>query len=227
MNLYHAARASLSGRLNRSRLTKIYNKFRDFTMMPEQHYVHTLQLAETAVDLEGSIVECGVWRGGTAAGLLSVLGPARKLYLFDSFEGLPPAQQIDGKAALAWQQNTDVPSYYDNCCAPPSYAERAMQLAGALDYEIRKGWFNETLPSFQASQSIAVLHLDADWYDSIFTCLTHLFDCVAPGGVILVDDYYQWDGCCRALHDYLSKRSAVERIREFGGVCYLRKAAAV
>jgi hypothetical protein len=192
-------------------------------MMPERVYVHTLQIAETAVGLEGCVVECGVWRGGTAAGLLSVLGASRKLYLFDSFEGLPPARQIDGEAALEYQKNTKNPWYLDNCYAPPCYAERAMELAGASNYEMVKGWYDQTLPQFRVAQPIAVLHLDADWYDSILTCLNHLFDRVAAGGLIIVDDYYVWDGCSRALHDYLSKRSAVERIREFGGVCYLKK----
>lgn len=195
-------------------------------MMPELPYIHTLEIAAAAVGKEGCVVECGVWRGGTAAGLLSVLGKSRKLYLFDSFEGLPPAQEIDGEGAIAYQKNTESPWYFDNCYAPASYAEKAMELAGALDYEIMKGWFSETLPQFQAAQPIAVLHLDADWHGSILTCLDHLFDCVTPGGVIIVDDYYVWDGCSRALHDYLSKRSAVERIREWGGVCYLRKAPA-
>ena len=223
MSPYRAARASLSRYLPYSRLSKIYHKFSDFTMMPERVYVHTLQIAETAVGLEGCVVECGVWRGGTAAGLLSVLGASRKLYLFDSFEGLPPARQIDGEAALEYQKNTKNPWYLDNCYAPPCYAERAMELAGASNYEMVKGWYDQTLPQFRVAQPIAVLHLDADWYNSILTCLNHLFDRVAAGGLIIVDDYYVWDGCSRALHDYLSKRSAVERIREFGGVCYLKK----
>lgn len=223
MNPYRAARASLGRYLIESRFSRIYHKFRDFTMMPEESYVHTLQVAATAVGLEGCVVECGVWRGGTAAGLLSVLGTSRKLYLFDSFAGLPPAQQIDGKAAIEYQKNTGGPWYFNNCQAPPCYVEKALDLVGALDYEIRSGWFSDTLPQFHTSQPIAVLHLDADWYDSVFICLDYLFDSVAPGGVIIVDDYYVWDGCCRALHDYLSKRSAVERIRESGGVCYLKR----
>jgi O-methyltransferase len=223
MSPYRTARDLLGRHLILSRLNRIYHKFRGFTMMPERAYVHTLQIAQTAVGLKGCVVECGVWRGGTAAGLISVLGTSRKLYLFDSFEGLPPAQQIDGEAALEYQKNIDGPMYFDNCYAPPCYAERAMELAGASNYEMINGWFNETLPQFRVAQPIAVLHLDADWYDSILTCLNHLFDSVIEGGLIIIDDYYVWDGCSRAVHDYLSKRSGVERIREFGGVCYLKK----
>jgi O-methyltransferase len=234
VNLYHAARepyravrGSLNAHLKKSRFTKLYSKFHDLTMMPEHGYVNTLRLAETAINLTGCIVECGVWRGGTAAGILSVLGTNRKIYLFDSFEGLPPAREIDGPAALQYQKNTDSPLYLDNCSAPQTYAEKAMALAGASDYEIKKGWFTDTLPRFVPCRPIAVLHLDADWYESIFTCLECLFDWVMPEGVIIIDDYYVWDGCSRATHDYLSKRSATERIREFGGVCYLRKRSSI
>ena len=55
------------------------------------------------------------------------------------------------------------------------------------------------------------------------TCLTNLFDRVAPGGIIILDDYFTWDGCSRALHDFLSERSAAERLRSLGDICYLQK----
>jgi hypothetical protein len=44
-------------------------------------------------------------------------------------------------------------------------------------------------------------------------------------GIIVLDDYYTWDGCSRALHDFLSRRSSTERIRNLGDVCFLRKEA--
>jgi len=57
-------------------------------------------------------------------------------------------------------------------------------------------------------------------------CLKSLFAGVAPGGLIILDDYHTWDGCSRALHDYLSRQAAVERIHSLGNICYLHKAAA-
>ena len=54
-------------------------------------------------------------------------------------------------------------------------------------------------------------------------CLESLFDRVPEQGIIILDDYYAWDGCSRALHDFLSRRSATERIRSLGDVCYLIK----
>jgi O-methyltransferase len=68
-----------------------------------------------------------------------------------------------------------------------------------------------------------VLHLDADWFESTIICLNTLFEKVASGGVVIIDDYYTWDGCSRAVHEYLAKTQATERISMLGHVCYLRK----
>ena len=70
--------------------------------------------------------------------------------------------------------------------------------------------------------SIAVLRLDGDWYDSTMLCLEHLLPLAVPGGLMLIDDYYTWDGCARAVHDYLSREQAAERIEKTsGGVAYI------
>jgi O-methyltransferase len=203
-----------------------FERFSEFTMIPRETYLANLDLASQAREIPGCVVECGVWRGGMSAGMASVLGPDRKYFLFDSFEGLPPAQAVDGPAAIAWQSNPSGLRYYDNCSAPPDAARRAMQLGGAKSFELVKGWFNATIPNFALPEPIALLRLDGDWYESTMTCLEHLFPKVAPQGIIILDDYYSWDGCSRALHDYLSKTQATERIASFHGGCFLRKADA-
>jgi O-methyltransferase len=203
---------------------RIWERYAAFTMVPPVDYAHTLQLAAQARSISGCVVQCGVWKGGMAAGLVSILGTERQYFLFDSFEGLPIAREIDGSKAIEWQSKSNSPGYFDNCSASEDYAEKAINLAGAKHYRLVKGWFDATLPAFICEQPIAFLHLDADWYDSTMICLTVLFDRVSEGGIIALDDYYVWDGCSRALHDFLSDRSAVERVRNLGNVCYLIKA---
>jgi hypothetical protein len=107
------------------RWRRIYSEFREFTMIPETAFLDNLQLAETVRNVPGSVVECGVWRGGMSAGLCRVLGSGRAYHLFDSFQGLPPAQQIDGTAAIRWQQDKSSPNYHDNCAAPAEFARTA------------------------------------------------------------------------------------------------------
>jgi O-methyltransferase len=212
-------------RHNRDRL-HIYQNLKRFTMIPPHVFGANLALADRVRQIKGCVVECGVWRGGMSAGIARCLGPSRKYYLFDSFEGLPPAKAIDGTAALKWQQNTESAEYFENCWAPVTYAKEAMKQVGATNAEFVKGWFEDTIPKHHFDEPIALLRLDGDWYESTMVCLTNLFDRVAPGGLIIIDDYYAWDGCSRAVHDFLSSRSASERIESLEAVCFMVKAAA-
>ncbi|HEX2827015.1 MAG TPA: TylF/MycF/NovP-related O-methyltransferase [Burkholderiales bacterium] len=200
----------------------IYRKYRDLTMLSEAVFVSNLMLCRRKAPAAGCIVECGVWRGGMSAGMSDVL-PGRVHYLFDSFEGLPPAQEIDGEVALAWQRDAAGPAYFDNCRAERVHAESAMRMSAAGAARIVGGWFSDTVPGFVPSEPIAVLRLDADWYDSTLQCLTGLYPHVQPGGLVIVDDYYVWDGCSRAIHDFLSLHKRVERIEQSRGVCYFVK----
>jgi O-methyltransferase len=201
----------------------IYKRFSDLTMLPEDVYIDNLKLIEPFAKDSGCIVECGVWKGGMMGGMASVLGSSRPYALFDSFRGLPEAKLVDGDSALEWQTKTDAPDYFDNCSANKSFAVEAMRRAGCNDVSFHEGWFDVTLKDYKAPRTIDVLRLDGDWYESTMTCLTSLFDQVTPGGIIILDDYHVWDGCSRALHDFLSRRAATERIMNLGKVCFLYK----
>jgi O-methyltransferase len=194
---------------------RIFKKYRDFTMIPVQEYMSNLQLVERVKLVNGSVVECGVWRGGMIAGISEILGNQRDYYLFDSFEGLPDANDIDGEAALKWQSDKSSKGYFDNCRAEIDWAEKAMNLAQISKVHLIKGWFSETLPATVISEPIALLRLDADWYESTMTCFDNLFDKVATNGLIIIDDYHTWDGCSKAVHDFLSKNERSERISQF------------
>jgi O-methyltransferase len=225
MSHWHSAQRYYRPWRERKRYEVTYYRYKDYTMIPLSNYVNTLRLAKNVTSVDGCVVQCGVWKGGMAAGLVSVLGTQRDYFLYDSFEGLPKAKAIDGKAALDWQSNARAAEYYDNCSASPEFAERAMMLSGAVRYHLIKGWFSHTLSQEKPRMPIAFLHLDADWYESISECLKQLFDSVAMGGLIVVDDYFLWDGTSRALHDFLSNRSAVERIRHLEDICFVQKAS--
>ena len=178
-------------------------------------------LASMSKGIPGDVVECGVWRGGIIAGIAELIGGSKKFFLFDSFEGLPDAKDIDGVDAIKWQQNTGGDNYYNNASADISYSKNLMEKTG-VDYACIKGWFKDTLPKAEIKQ-ISLLRLDGDWYESTMDCLTNLYPKVAENGIVIIDDYYAWDGCSKALHDYLSSISSVSRIRELGGVAYLIK----
>lgn len=68
-----------------------------------------------------------------------------------------------------------------------------------------------------------MLRMDADWYASSMDILNNLFVVVNPGGLVVIDDYYAWDGCSRAVHDFLSRGQYAERINQHKGVCFIEK----
>jgi hypothetical protein len=82
-----------------------------------------------------------------------------------------------------------------------------MSLSSARGYELDQGWFSDTLPSFVPREPIAVFRLDGDWHGSTMTCLVHLYDHVVEGGLII------FDGCSRAVHDFLAERKVPAKIQ--------------
>jgi hypothetical protein len=203
---------------------QLRGKYATYSMIPHETFKENLRLAKKFKNIKGAVVECGVWRGGMSAALSEVLGQDRKYYLFDSFEGLPPAKEIDGYAASAWQNDKNSKIYFDNCSAEMKYAEEAMQKSGTKNYELKKGWFVDSLKDFKPTSPIAVLRLDGDWYDSTMQCLDGLYKYVVAGGVIIIDDYYTWEGCSKAVHDFLSKHKLSDTVHtSAGGVAYIIK----
>ena len=205
---------------------RIYEKYRAYTMCSRATFEANLALA-ASVRSTGCVIECGVWKGGSSAGMAEVLGPDRDYFLFDGFQGMPPPQPIDGPAAAAWEADKDGPWYFDNGCVGPEEAERAMRLSGARRFKVIEGWFEDTLPGFVPPSPIAVLRIDCDWHQPTLTCLRALYPYVDEAGIVIVDDYHAWDGSARAVHEYLAEAEEVARIREFHGVTYLVKGAQV
>jgi hypothetical protein len=211
---------------------RLFSKYRSRTMIGPRAYAENLaliamSLRNPSLD-EGAVIECGTWRGGMSAGMIQVGGPQRRYVFFDSFEGLPPAGEHDGQEAKEYQRNTASPTYYDNCTASLEEFETTISLTGVPSERIaiHKGFFEETLPKF-ASPPIAILRLDADWYESTMVCLEKFWDYLLPGGLLLIDDYHVWEGCSRAVHAFLARRDAKESIKQgpIGRVAFLVKAA--
>jgi hypothetical protein len=205
------------------RYRRIARKFRHWSMVQESLYISNLRIAAQIKSIDGVVVECGTWRGGMIAGIADVLGSGRRYYLFDSYEGLPPAKEIDGTGALAWQANRSAPTYYNNCAASEEEAREAMSKSAAVDYRIIKGWFSSTLSKMDSKEDIALLRMDADWYDSTKCILDHFGERVVPGGIIIVDDYYTWEGCAVAVNEYAAAHKWRIRQSPFAGVCFVRR----
>ena len=209
---------------------RIHRKFRQFTMVERDAYIANLYLADRALAdpalAGGAVVECGTWRGGMAAGLAVLGGRERDYFFFDSFAGLPPVGAADGEDARRWQADRAGPSYLDNCRASREEFARVIGMAGLppARLHICAGFFADTFPAV-AVPPVAILRLDADWYESTMLCLEKFWDSLCPGALVLIDDYYAWEGCRKAVHAFLARREAAEAIRQsrFGKVAYIVK----
>jgi O-methyltransferase len=167
--------------------------------------------------IPGDIVECGCARGGTAALLGMASRHSRKhLWLFDSFEGLPPADEIDGSAAAK-----HVGSSYGSTAEVESTLRR-LGISETRTHLV-PGWFQDTL-SVADVRSIALLHIDADWYSSVRTCLETLYERVSSGGYVVLDDYGYWPGCRAAVDEFMQKQCITVPLIDVDGIRrYFRK----
>jgi O-methyltransferase len=174
-------------------------------------------------NVPGAIVECGSWCGGAGFLMAELLRQAgardRKVWLFDSFEGLPPPQEVDGPSALEYAADTDSPDYRDNLRASFEEVRRTAAELGLAPYtECVKGWFEETLPAWRERIGpIALLRVDGNWYASVRCCLEALGDQVVDEGFIIFHTYYTYDGCAKAAHEFLAGRGLPYRIEAIEG----------
>jgi hypothetical protein len=166
----------------------------------------------------GCFVECGVWRGGSAAimGLASRhCGQMRDLHLFDSFEGLPEPTQKDGEAAIIYSggRSSGELKSLNQCKAGRDEVQKFLLNGLRLDRSkiyFHVGWFQNTVPSDASGLGpIALLRLDGDWYESTRICLEHLYPLVSTGGIIILDDYFMWEGCKKATDEFRAKHDIV------------------
>jgi O-methyltransferase len=176
----------------------------------------------TANNVAGALVECGTWRGGASflmAKRLTHLRQDRLVWMFDSFEGLPQPTAQDGPRADAYMTQVPSADNYDRCQADLEQVEAdAVRLGVADKVRIVKGWFDETLAIHRGHIGpIALLRIDGDWYESVKICLEVLYDSVSPRGLVIVDDYYDWDGASRAVHEFLASRDLNVKIRTTPG----------
>ena len=178
--------------------------------------VHTLLNAIDFVNargIPGSVVECGVGKGGSvmaAALKLKALGTQdRDIYLFDTFAGMTEPGDEDlsyrGEPARDQYREQRIDERTTDWCHG-SLIEVTEAVTGTGYDPARlhfiEGKVEDTLPA-QAPERIALLRLDTDWYRSTRHELVHLFPRLSPGGVLIIDDYGYWQGARKAVDEYI------------------------
>ncbi|UAL28668.1 TylF/MycF family methyltransferase [Nocardioides rotundus] len=165
----------------------------------------------------GAIVECGVWRGGSMQAVAWALqgegATDRDLHLYDTYEGMtPPTEEDvrsrDGRSAAELLEESSMEARVW-AFATLEDVQEGMRETGypeeRLHYHV--GPVEETIPG-EAPEQIALLRLDTDWYASTKHELEQLYHRIAPGGVLVLDDYGDWEGARRATDEFLETLDA-------------------
>jgi O-methyltransferase len=164
-------------------------------------------------DVPGDFIETGAWRGGATIfmrALLKVYGVSdRKVWVADSFEGLPPPADPDD----GWDL-----SNIDYLKVSIEQVKANFARFGLLDDQVAflHGWFCDTLPNAPIDR-LSILRLDGDLYHSTMDALTYLYPKLSEGGYVIVDDYYSWPACRRAITEFLEVNAIKAEIRDIDG----------
>ncbi len=168
--------------------------------------------------IPGAIVECGVWRGGSmmaaARTLIEKGDTTRELHLFDTFSGMVAPGDYDlapdgTPAAKRFAEEARGDGGGSTWCeASVEEVRAALALTRYPAERIRYvvGRVEDTIPR-DAPDRIALLRLDTDWYESTRHELMHLYPRISRGGVLIVDDYGDWQGARRAVDEYFAGRA--------------------
>ena len=165
-------------------------------------------------NIEGDLVECGVWRGGCSIAIartLEKLGSEKKVYLFDTFEGMTEPTTFDKKAsgnldAHEKFRKLQKDNYNEWCYASLEDVKNSFSKYNLLSHaEFIKGDVKKTLKKINnVPQKISLLRLDTDWYESTKIELEILYPLLQSKGVLLIDDYGSWEGARKAVDEYMN-----------------------
>jgi len=172
----------------------------------------------------GDFIETGVWKGGTTIfmrGVLRAYGITdRRVYVADSFEGVPPPDTTRYPA----DRGSDFHLWPGLAVDLPAVRENFARF-GLLDDQVEfvQGWFRDTLPALRG-RTWAVVRLDGDLYESAMDALENLYDDLAVGGWLIVDDY-EIEACRQAVTDFRAARGVTDEINPIDGygVCWQKR----
>ncbi len=194
-----------------------YAKIKAYTMVePERCYAlyHAVRYI-IRNGIRGDFVECGVWKGGSvmliAYALLEAGITDRKIYLYDTFEGMTKPGEKDGEREKAEWEKNKVNEQLNNWCLS-SLEEVQANMATTLypkeNIIFIKGKVKQTIPGTLPGK-IALLRLDTDWYESTKHELLYLYPLLEKGGILIIDDYGAWQGARKAVDEYFAANGHV------------------
>lgn len=190
-------------------------KGRNLTYLEKNALVELAQVVLTNEQngVDGAIIEAGCALGGSAIVIASSKTPERPFYVYDVFGMIPPPSTKNGQ---------DAHKRYDVI-----RNGNAVGIAGERYYGYKEGLYEQVYQTFeefrletsihniklikglyedtlQVDFPVSVAHIDSDWYESVMICLNRIEPWLVSGGVLVIDDYFCWSGCRRAVDEYFA-----------------------
>lgn len=171
--------------------------------------------------IEGSFLETGTAKGGSAILLTALKEPDRELLVYDVFGQIPPPSEGDGKdvhkryativsGEAVGPGGSEYYGYEEDLLGKVSAAfSSAGYPVDDNRVQLVQGLFEDTL---HPDGPIALAHLDGDWYESTMVSLQRVVPHLSVGGVLIIDDYRSWSGCAKAVDEFFADRTDFERI---------------
>lgn len=193
---------------------EIYRRNCHKTMVPwsalHSVYQSAKYIAEN--DIQGDIVECGVWRGGCSIIMAETLAhygvKDRKIYMYDTFAGMTEPTEHDrdtirGYDAITVFNKQKKEDHTDWAYAPLDEVKKNIKDSTypTKMFKMVQGKVEETIPK-TVPEKIALLRLDTDWYESTAHEMEHLYPLIVKNGVFICDDYGAWAGSRKAVDEY-------------------------
>jgi O-methyltransferase len=151
---------------------------RPHTLVAADRCWYLSAFARQALNLDGSFLEAGTYKGGTALLLrqeIERVSPARKFFILDSFEGMLKTDAARDRHRVGDLSDTSL--------------EAVQLVVGTAPFiEYRKGWIPQTFAGLE-TERFAFLHIDVDLYRSVLDCCEFLYPRLQPGGFMMFDDY--------------------------------------
>jgi len=192
---------------------------RPYTMVGNDGLMMAMEAAQYVVknNIEGDVVECGVWRGGCSMAMALAMAELnsfeRKLWLYDTYDGMTPPTDEDvdkynQTASSRLESEQKSKSSYSQglnvwCLATLNDVKNNISTINYPNdqFEFLKGDVAVTLLN-NIPDKISLLRLDTDWYASTKLELELLYPRLVSGGVLIIDDYGDWQGARKATDEY-------------------------
>jgi hypothetical protein len=180
-------------------------------------------------NIDGDIVECGVWKGGNILGIIEYLKYHKieniNVWLYDTFQGMTQPEdididfklkkasdQMDKQIVLAYSSIDEVKQ---NILVPGIDHNRIKFIVGDVSETLK---IEGNIPN-----KISLLRLDTDWYQSTKDELYYLYPKLNDKGVLIVDDYGHWMGAKKAVDEYFNNKDIILEKIDYTGIKITKK----